>query len=245
MNASLKSAANAGGSRTPSANRSGRVLPLGGAFWLERGDRQPLDLARAGSFGPIFARALRAALVGSEGQRFHGDRFRRPDRERPGARSKTPRCTSICRCTGWRPTRDACCTRICPMRRRSPCSKIRAWKWRCRARSASMTISPTTPITTGWLSIAAEGERLARALGEKSVLMMGNHGVLVVGRAVPEAFERLYFLERASQAQVLALSTGRALAADPRAAWCAQRSRNSPRARGWAAAIAPICISMR
>ena len=58
---------------------------------------------------------------------------------------------------------------------------------------------------------AAEGERLARALGGKSVLMMGNHGVLVVGESVPQAFERLYFLERAAQAQVLALSTGRTL----------------------------------
>jgi ribulose-5-phosphate 4-epimerase/fuculose-1-phosphate aldolase len=54
----------------------------------------------------------------------------------------------------------------------------------------------------------SEGERLARALGPKSVLMMGNHGALVVGRNLPLAFERLYFLERAAQAQVLALSTG-------------------------------------
>ena len=57
----------------------------------------------------------------------------------------------------------------------------------------------------------SEGERLARSLGEKSVLMMGNHGVLVVGKSIPQAFERLYFLERAAQAQVLALSTGRPL----------------------------------
>ncbi len=56
-----------------------------------------------------------------------------------------------------------------------------------------------------------EGERLARALGSKSVLMMRNHGVLVVGKSCAQAFERLYFLERAAQAQVLALSTGRAL----------------------------------
>jgi len=57
----------------------------------------------------------------------------------------------------------------------------------------------------------SEGVRLAQALGDKSVLMMGNHGVLVVGNTVPLAFERLYFLERAAKAQVLALSTGRAL----------------------------------
>jgi ribulose-5-phosphate 4-epimerase/fuculose-1-phosphate aldolase len=56
-----------------------------------------------------------------------------------------------------------------------------------------------------------EGERMARVLGEKSVLMLANHGVLVVGKTVPQAFERLYFLERAAQAQVLALSTGRPL----------------------------------
>lgn len=63
----------------------------------------------------------------------------------------------------------------------------------------------------------AEGERLARALGEKSVLMMGNHGVLVVGTTTAQAFERLYFLERAAQAQVLALSTGRPLQVIPEA----------------------------
>jgi ribulose-5-phosphate 4-epimerase/fuculose-1-phosphate aldolase len=62
-----------------------------------------------------------------------------------------------------------------------------------------------------------EGERLARALGSKSVLMMRNHGVLAVGQTVPQAFERLYFLERAAQAQVLALSTGRALRSIPEA----------------------------
>jgi ribulose-5-phosphate 4-epimerase/fuculose-1-phosphate aldolase len=63
----------------------------------------------------------------------------------------------------------------------------------------------------------SEGERLARALGTRSVLMMAHHGVLVVGETVPLAFERLYFLERASQAQVLALSTGRALRRIPEA----------------------------
>jgi ribulose-5-phosphate 4-epimerase/fuculose-1-phosphate aldolase len=62
-----------------------------------------------------------------------------------------------------------------------------------------------------------EGERLARALGDKSVLMMSNHGVLVVGESVPQAFSRLYFLERACQAQVLALSTGRPLRLVPEA----------------------------
>jgi ribulose-5-phosphate 4-epimerase/fuculose-1-phosphate aldolase len=56
-----------------------------------------------------------------------------------------------------------------------------------------------------------EGERMAGVLGHRSVLLLGNHGALVVGANLPEAFERLYFLERAAQAQILALSTGRPL----------------------------------
>jgi ribulose-5-phosphate 4-epimerase/fuculose-1-phosphate aldolase len=64
---------------------------------------------------------------------------------------------------------------------------------------------------------ASEGERLAKALGSKGVLMMGNHGVLAVAKTLPVAFERLYFLERAAQAQVLALSTGRKLKVLPQA----------------------------
>jgi ribulose-5-phosphate 4-epimerase/fuculose-1-phosphate aldolase len=56
-----------------------------------------------------------------------------------------------------------------------------------------------------------EGERLAHAMGRKSVAFLRNHGVLVVGRSVAQAFEKLYFLERAAQAQILALSTGRRL----------------------------------
>jgi ribulose-5-phosphate 4-epimerase/fuculose-1-phosphate aldolase len=56
-----------------------------------------------------------------------------------------------------------------------------------------------------------EGERLARFMGKKSVAFLQNHGVIVIGNSAAQAFERLYFLERAAQAQILALSTGRAL----------------------------------
>jgi ribulose-5-phosphate 4-epimerase/fuculose-1-phosphate aldolase len=57
----------------------------------------------------------------------------------------------------------------------------------------------------------AEGERMARALGARSVLILRNHGVLVTAATLAQSFERLYFLERACQAQLLALSSGRAL----------------------------------
>jgi ribulose-5-phosphate 4-epimerase/fuculose-1-phosphate aldolase len=58
-----------------------------------------------------------------------------------------------------------------------------------------------------------EGERLARATGDKCVLFMKNHGVLVVGDTVAQAYRRLYLLERVCRAQVLAMGTGQPLEA--------------------------------
>lgn len=57
-----------------------------------------------------------------------------------------------------------------------------------------------------------EGERLAASLGDKTVLVMGNHGVTVVGDTVADAFEDLYFFEKAAQTLILARSTGERLA---------------------------------
>lgn len=63
---------------------------------------------------------------------------------------------------------------------------------------------------------ASEGARVAQLLGEnKSVLFMGNHGVIVVAPSVAQALDELCYLEKASELQVLALSTGRALALVP------------------------------
>ena len=51
-----------------------------------------------------------------------------------------------------------------------------------------------------------EGDRIAAALGDKRVLFLANHGVIVVGPSVAEAFDLLYYLERACRLQVLARS---------------------------------------
>jgi ribulose-5-phosphate 4-epimerase/fuculose-1-phosphate aldolase len=59
---------------------------------------------------------------------------------------------------------------------------------------------------------AAEGARIAVALGSCSTLLMANHGLTVTGATVAEAFERLYFFEKAAQTVLLALGTGRPLA---------------------------------
>jgi len=57
----------------------------------------------------------------------------------------------------------------------------------------------------------AEGDRMCAALGDRSVLFLANHGVVVTGASVAEAFNDLYYLERACMTQVLAMSTGRPL----------------------------------
>lgn len=57
-----------------------------------------------------------------------------------------------------------------------------------------------------------EGERIARAMAGADVAFLGNHGVVVCGARLCDAYDDLYYLERASQLQVLALSTGRTLA---------------------------------
>jgi ribulose-5-phosphate 4-epimerase/fuculose-1-phosphate aldolase len=64
---------------------------------------------------------------------------------------------------------------------------------------------------TGTADFPEEGTRLASVLGGKQVLMMKNHGVLVVGDTVAQAYRRLYKVERICRNQVLALSTGRPL----------------------------------
>ena len=53
-----------------------------------------------------------------------------------------------------------------------------------------------------------ERERLVADIGDKGAMLLRNHGTLAVGESVGEAFIRLYFLERACEAQILALSAG-------------------------------------
>jgi ribulose-5-phosphate 4-epimerase/fuculose-1-phosphate aldolase len=53
-----------------------------------------------------------------------------------------------------------------------------------------------------------ERERLVQDLGDKHAMILRNHGTLAVGKTVGDCFLRLYFLERACQAQVMMLSAG-------------------------------------
>lgn len=55
----------------------------------------------------------------------------------------------------------------------------------------------------------AERERLVRDLGTKNTMILRNHGTMAVGESVAQAFLRLYYLERACEAQVMMLTAGR------------------------------------
>jgi ribulose-5-phosphate 4-epimerase/fuculose-1-phosphate aldolase len=64
----------------------------------------------------------------------------------------------------------------------------------------------------GGLALSSdEGERMASVLGDKSILFLKNHGVIVTGHSVAHAFNELYFLEKACQHLILAYSTGKPL----------------------------------
>lgn len=58
---------------------------------------------------------------------------------------------------------------------------------------------------------AAEGDRIAATLGEADILFMQNHGVMVCAPTIAEAWDDLYYLERAAEVQLKAMSTGRPL----------------------------------
>lgn len=61
-----------------------------------------------------------------------------------------------------------------------------------------------------------EGKRIANALGDKSVLLMGSHGVTVVGPSISDAFDELYFAERTAMYHFTAMSSGQKLRVMPR-----------------------------
>ncbi|MBM1221810.1 class II aldolase/adducin family protein [Ponticoccus sp. SC2-23] len=65
----------------------------------------------------------------------------------------------------------------------------------------------------GGLAFEEEGARCAALFDDpsKKVMVMGNHGVLVIGQTVAETFNRLYYFERAAETYIRALQTGQRL----------------------------------
>jgi ribulose-5-phosphate 4-epimerase/fuculose-1-phosphate aldolase len=63
----------------------------------------------------------------------------------------------------------------------------------------------------GFALSSDEGLRMANVMGDKPILFLKNHGVIVTGKSVAHAFDELYYLEKACQHLVLAYSTGKPL----------------------------------
>jgi ribulose-5-phosphate 4-epimerase/fuculose-1-phosphate aldolase len=57
----------------------------------------------------------------------------------------------------------------------------------------------------------AEGARLAKVIGDKTILFMANHGISTVGETIADAYDKLYYVERAAQVQIYAMWTGQPL----------------------------------
>lgn len=57
----------------------------------------------------------------------------------------------------------------------------------------------------------SEGDRIAEAMGDADILFLKNHGVMVAGASIAEAWDDLYYLERAAEVQLKAMSSHRAL----------------------------------
>jgi ribulose-5-phosphate 4-epimerase/fuculose-1-phosphate aldolase len=58
----------------------------------------------------------------------------------------------------------------------------------------------------------SEGDRVADLMGEgKTVLLMANHGVLVIGSSVAAAFDEMYYFERAAETLLTCYATGKPL----------------------------------
>lgn len=69
----------------------------------------------------------------------------------------------------------------------------------------------------GGLAFEEEGERCAQLFTDpkKKVMIMGNHGIMVIGDTVSETFNRMYFFERAAETYIRALQTGQPLRVIP------------------------------
>jgi ribulose-5-phosphate 4-epimerase/fuculose-1-phosphate aldolase len=68
---------------------------------------------------------------------------------------------------------------------------------------------------TGVVLDTGEGMRLARELGAKKAIILGNHGLLTVGHSIEEAVFWFISMERSCQVQLLAEAAGTPVPIDP------------------------------
>lgn len=88
-----------------------------------------------------------------------------------------------------------------------------------------------------------EGDRIAGVMGDADILFLKNHGVIVAAPTIAEAWDDLYYLERAAQVQLLAMATQRVLKPVPHAV--AQRAYEQMREGDPESARAHLHSAMR
>jgi ribulose-5-phosphate 4-epimerase/fuculose-1-phosphate aldolase len=89
----------------------------------------------------------------------------------------------------------------------------------------------------------SEGDRIAQTIGDADIVFLKNHGVLVAGESIAEAWDDLYYLERAAEVQLKAMTSNRPLKAVPHEV--AQRTYEQMRAGDKESARAPLNSGMR
>lgn len=88
----------------------------------------------------------------------------------------------------------------------------------------------------------AERKRLQASLGQRKAMLLRNHGLLVAGTSMPDAFDIMYYLERACQLQTRLQSTGAPLVHCPESvadqvANSFERPGRKSQQQGWGALI--------
>jgi len=63
----------------------------------------------------------------------------------------------------------------------------------------------------GGLGFEEESNKMASAIGNNHSMLLANHGILTVGQTVAEAFDELYYFEKACETYITALSTNQKL----------------------------------
>src|SRR6202790_4218977 len=159
---------------------------------FQRGHLQPPHLGRAGPQRPLLPDPVRNALVRGDGLFLHGSwHRRRQGQARPQGKAvfhtHMPYASALTRLEDPR-IKEIGQTEV----------------------GMSGEIAYDDEYTGPALD-PAEGARLARVIGDKTVLFMANHGISTVGETVADAYDRLYYIERAAQVQIYAMWTGQPL----------------------------------
>ena len=63
----------------------------------------------------------------------------------------------------------------------------------------------------GGLGFEEESNKMALAIGNSRSMLLANHGILTVGQTIAEAFDELYYFEKACETYITALSTNKEL----------------------------------